>query len=138
MKEVNLLKEKNIKYIVVHCSDTSDKKDLNALDIHKMHLGFGWDGIGYHKIILRNGIIENGRPLYWIGAHAYGYNDKSISICLIGRKHFTKKQLTSLKTFLDWSQKKYPNSKIVGHYQITKSSKTCPNFDVNYWYRNYE
>ena len=37
-----------------------------------MHLKFGWDGIGYHKIINRSGKIENGRPEYWIGAHVKG------------------------------------------------------------------
>jgi len=33
-----------------------------------MHLKFGWDGIGYHKIINRSGKAENGRPEYLIGA----------------------------------------------------------------------
>ena len=46
-----LLKE-NVKFIVVHCSDT--KETDTAIDIHKLHLSFGWDGIGYHKIILQN------------------------------------------------------------------------------------
>ena len=137
MKEIRLLKKEDVEYVVVHCSDTPDSKNLTGIDIHKMHLGFGWEGIGYHKIIQRNGKIENGRPLYWVGAHAYGYNEKSISICLIGRENFSDKQLVSLKKFLDWTLIEYPKSKIVGHYQITKSSKTCPNFDVNKWYNNY-
>ena len=133
MREIRILEKNNIKFIVVHCSDTPDKKNLGALDIHKMHLGFGWDGIGYHKIIKRNGVIENGRPFFWVGAHTYGYNDQSISVCLIGRKKFTKKQFGSLKNFLNSSLKKFPSSKIVGHYEITKSSKTCPNFNVKKW-----
>ena len=62
----------NIKYLVVHCSDTPDEEKLNAIDIHKMHLTFGWNGIGYHKIINRTGMIQNGRPEYWVGAHAKG------------------------------------------------------------------
>ena len=37
-----LLKSK-IKLLVVHCSDTDNNEELNALDIHKMHIGFGWD-----------------------------------------------------------------------------------------------
>ena len=52
--------------------------DLRAIDIHKMHLEFGWDGIGYHKIINRSGKIENGRPEYWIGAHVKGKNQISL------------------------------------------------------------
>ena len=54
----------NIKLLVIHCSDTDDGEDLSALDIHKMHLKFGWDGIGYHKVIRRSGKIQNGRPEY--------------------------------------------------------------------------
>ena len=78
MKESNLLKKDDIKYIIVHCSDTNNKD--KAIDIHKLHINFGWDGIGYHKIILRNGKIENGRPEFWKGAHAYKYNDKSVGV----------------------------------------------------------
>ena len=49
MEESNLLKKKDVKYIIVHCSDTSNND--TAVDIHKLHISFGWDGIGYHKII---------------------------------------------------------------------------------------
>ena len=51
------------------CSDTSDHDDASG--IHNLHLSFGWDGIGYHKIILRNGVVQNGEPEYWVGAHVY-------------------------------------------------------------------
>lgn len=43
-----MLINKKISLIVVHCSDTANNLNLSAVDIHKMHLGFGWDGIGYH------------------------------------------------------------------------------------------
>ena len=59
--------ENKIKLIVVHCSDTPDDKFLRALDIHKMHLSFGWNGIGYHEVILRDGTIEKETTL-WNGA----------------------------------------------------------------------
>ena len=60
-----MLIKQNIKHLIVHCSDTSN--DFTAADIHKMHLNFGWDGIGYHKVVLRDGKVENGRPEYWVG-----------------------------------------------------------------------
>ena len=36
----------------LYCSNlnTPDDEQIYAQDIHKMHLGFGWDGIGYHKL----------------------------------------------------------------------------------------
>ena len=82
-----MLKYDDIKYLIIHCSDTPNTLDLSAKDIHKMHIGFGWDGIGYHKIIRRNGVLENGRPEFWIGAHTYGLNDKSLGICLIEERN---------------------------------------------------
>ena len=95
-----MLIDKDIKLLVVHCSDTDNNKDLSAIDIHEMHLNFGWDGIGYHKIIRRSGIIENGRPEYWIGAHVKGKNSSSLGVCLIGKDTFTKKQYNSLEKVL--------------------------------------
>ena len=53
-----MLKKEIITYLIVHCSDTCDTEDLRATDIHNMHLGFGWDGAGYHHIICRDGQIE--------------------------------------------------------------------------------
>ena len=121
-----------VTYIVIHCSD--DKFKLhNALDIHKLHLSFGWDGIGYHKVIQRNGAIELGRPEYWVGAHVYGYNKNSLGVCLIGKNNFTKKQFSSLKHVLRNWKKKYPSANILGHRDFKNTQKTCPNFDVKKW-----
>lgn len=128
-----MIKPNNIKLLVVHCSDTPDEKFLQASDIHKMHLNFGWDGIGYHKIICRDGVIQNGRPEYWIGAHVKGINKISLGVCLIGKTFFTKKQMNSLEKVLkDWKQR-YPDAKIKGHSQTVITHKTCPNFDVSQW-----
>ncbi len=128
-----MLINKEISLLVVHCSDTSNDKNLSAIDIHKMHLGFGWDGIGYHKVINRSGKIENGRPDYWVGAHVKGKNEISLGVCLIGRDYFTKKQLNSLERILQKWRITYPNAKIVGHRDTGDTSKTCPNFDVTKW-----
>ncbi len=128
-----MLNKRDIKYIVVHCSDTPNNEKIGAKEIHKMHLSFGWDGIGYHKVINRNGIIENGRPEYWVGAHVKGKNDLSLGVCLIGRNKFTKNQYESLEQILIYWKSVYDNVKIVGHRDIVKTDKTCPNFDVNEW-----
>ena len=131
-----MLKKDDIEFLIVHCSDTPDDQDVNAEFIHKMHLDNGWDGIGYHKIILRSGTIENGRPEFWKGAHAYEYNDKSVGICLIGKNKFTLKQQKSLKKVLSCWKKKYPFSKIIGHRDLPNTDKTCPNFDIKKWLIN--
>jgi N-acetylmuramoyl-L-alanine amidase len=128
-----MLKKENIKFLIVHCSDTPNEQDFTAVDIHKMHLGFGWNGIGYHKVILRNGEIQNGRPEYWVGAHVKGKNSNSLGVCLIGRDFFTKNQFDSLEEILKLWKKTYPKSLIEGHYETKSTKKTCPNFDVKKW-----
>ena len=131
-----MLSKKKISLLVVHCSDTENNLNFTATDIHKMHLGFGWDGIGYHKIINRSGKVENGRPEYWVGAHVKGKNSISLGVCLIGRRKFTKKQFISLERVLRKWKLVYPKAKIVGHRDTGNTSKTCPNFDVKAWVKN--
>ena len=87
---------KKIKYLVVHCSDTSDNEDIGAKEIHQLHISFK---VGYRlsQSNKKNGLTENGRPEFWIGAHVYGFNTESLGVCLIGRDFFTKEQFISLK-----------------------------------------
>ena len=129
-----MLETDNIKYLVVHCSDTPDDESLNARDIHAMHLGFGWHGVGYHRVINRDGIVEQGRPDYWIGAHVYGHNEISLGVCLIGRTDFTNAQFLSLEEVLHEWTLKCPTAKVVGHCDFEYTEKTCPNFDAKSWW----
>jgi N-acetylmuramoyl-L-alanine amidase len=129
-----MLQASDIRYLVVHCSDSDD--DLTASDIHAMHLGFGWDGIGYHAVIIKDGTIEQGRPHFWSGAHVYGHNEKSLGVCLIGRNDFTSEQMTALDGLLrDWIAR-YPQARICGHRDFPNTQKTCPNFDVATWVKD--
>jgi hypothetical protein len=59
-------------------------KTGNVERIRKWHLDRGWDDIGYHYVILRDGTIEHGRDIKYKGAHAKGSNSDSIGVCLIG------------------------------------------------------
>ncbi|HCP17661.1 MAG: N-acetylmuramoyl-L-alanine amidase [Candidatus Puniceispirillum sp. TMED52] len=129
-----MLNPDDIRYLVVHCSDTED--DLTAADIHAMHLGFGWHGIGYHAVIVKDGTIEQGRPPYWQGAHVYGHNTESLGVCLIGRHDFTREQMDALDTLLREWRARYPNAQICGHCDFPETAKTCPNFDVAAWCQN--
>jgi len=129
-----VLDANNIKYLVVHCSDTPDNDPLTARDIHEMHLGFGWHGVGYHRVINRDGIVEQGRPDYWIGAHVYGHNEESLGVCLVGRTDFTDEQFESLAYVLrEWTTR-HPTAEVVGHRDFEYTDKTCPNFDAKKWW----
>lgn len=117
-----------IKQIIIHCSDTPNGRWHTAKDIHQWHLNRNWDGIGYHYVIKLDGIVENGRPEYWMGSHAKGRNRDSIGICLIGKDKYTGSQWIALINLLKECQGRHPNSKIIGHNEI--SHKTCPGFNV--------
>jgi len=129
----------NIKKIIIHCSD-SNFGDVKLID--KWHKERGWSRCGYHYVIT-NGIIEagksydpemdgkvqQGRPLDQIGAHCKGHNEDSIGICLIGKHHFTGKQLYGSLPDLIFQLKVLGvfASNIFGHCEF--SAKTCPNID---------
>ncbi len=98
-----------------------------------MHLGFGWDGIGYHKVITRDGVTENGRPEYWVGAHVFQHNHESLGVCLIGSTTFTDAQLDALEVVLKAWKTTYPQAEICGHCDFDNTEKTCPNFDAHAW-----
>jgi len=125
-----------VKYIVVHCSDSPHGRGDNAATIHKWHLQRGWDGIGYHHVILEDGTRQAGRPEYWTGSHVAKHNTGSVGICLIGRETFTPEQFGALVALLRELKARYPQANIVGHYQLDPG-KTCPNFDVPAFIRNH-
>lgn len=120
----------NVRHLVVHCSATPDDAPITAREIHAMHLGFGWHGIGYHRVIARDGTIEGGRPDYWVGAHVYGRNEASLGVCLVGCEAFTDAQLDSLELVLRFWREDYPGATVCGHRDFPGTDKTCPNMDV--------
>lgn len=83
--------------IVIHHVGNTDE-DISAAEIHELHLGNGWSGIGYHYVIHKNGSIERGRPLDTIGAHAYQFNDTSVGINLVGNFEISKPTEAQLRS----------------------------------------
>ena len=59
---------------------------VDAAMIREWHKTKGWSDIGYHFVILPDGLCEEGRPLYQTGAHCkVGHrNFIGIGICLVG------------------------------------------------------
>jgi N-acetylmuramoyl-L-alanine amidase len=128
---------RDIKYIIIHCSDTPPDMDIGYNEIREWHIARGFNGCGYHYIIRRNGTVEAGRSEYEVGSHVKGYNDNSIGICLVGGKtgrtdditNFTPEQIISAKQLCYKLKIKYNTAKIMGHRDFT-DEKTCPNFDI--------
>ena len=127
------------KYIVIHCSQTRPSQKIGAKEIDRWHRERGWLKIGYGTVIKRDGTIEQGRQDDDVQATVKGYNHTAFGLCLVAganednwkqpEDNFSAEQWESLKTELTRLVKKYPDARIVGHYDLDKH-KTCPNFDV--------
>jgi len=122
-------------FIVIHCSLTPDSRDIGLEEIKEKHKKKGYKEIGHHFIIRRNGLIETGRELTLTGCHAEGYNKNSISICLIGEKHFEELQFEGLKDLIQLLFRLVPDAKIIGHSDCKGAKTECPNFNVLDWYK---
>lgn len=128
---------RKITKIIVHCSATPEGRDYTVEDIDGWHRAKGWDGIGYHYVIYRDGTIHTGRDVAKAGAHCTGQNANSIGICYIGGMTADNKQAKDTRTpgQKDALRKlvaelvaKYPGATVHGHREF--ANKACPCFDV--------
>lgn len=140
--------KRKVNLIVIHCSDTYARMDIDAAEIRRWHIKErGWKDIGYHFVIKRDGTVQTGRDtdqdgdiFEEVGAHVGGYNLNSIGICLVGGKgdngkaenNFTPAQWKSLETLIRVIKADYPNASIHGHREFN-AAKACPSFDVQEW-----
>lgn len=153
--------ESRIDMIVIHCSATPNGKHIRALDIDAWHAArkFKRDAklainsnlkhIGYHLFNNVGGAATAGRRYDETGAHAAGYNERSLGICQSGTDQFTLDQWALLKAQIEQLTEKFPRiQRIVGHRDLSVDlngdgvitpnewMKTCPGFDVAEWLAN--
>lgn len=122
--------------IILHCSATAEGRDYTVADIDQWHKARGWQGIGYHYVVYRDGSIHNGRPIEAVGAHTSGYNKDSIGICYIGgvdangkpKDTRTPEQKKALRELVAKLKEQFPNATVHGHYEFAQ--KACPSFKV--------
>lgn len=131
-----MIELRRINWIVIHCTATPADMFVDAELIRQWHLERNWKTIGYHQVILRNGLVQNGRPWALVGAHVLGHNEDSVGVALVGgvdehnkpEDNFTAAQMDSLYYALQFSTRAYRRAKIVGH-NFFEPSRGCPSFD---------
>lgn len=114
----------NPEYVVIHHSAS---EDVPIETIDQWHRNKGWNGVGYHYIIRKNGDVEKGRPNKKMGAHTIGHNHHGIGICLTGNfmnSTPTKEQMSALKELLETLKEAYPKVKVVRHRDLQATA--CP------------
>lgn len=134
---------RSISLILIHCSAVRPYQTSTAVQIDNWHRARGWNGIGYHYVILRDGTIQTGRPESQVGAHCTGHNAHSIGICYEGGLDAqgkpsdtrTRAQKRALVRLLRDLRKKYPKALITGH-NVFNPHKSCPCFDAAEEYKD--
>lgn len=135
---------------VVHCSATRESQDYTYEDLRRGHLSRGFNDVGYHYYIRRDGEVISCRPIEKKGAHVKGYNKNTIGICYEGglddngkpkdtRTESQKRELIfllkglkiifnleTIKGHRDYSKDLNGNGKIDKYERM----KACPCFDA--------
>ncbi|MCM1372238.1 MAG: N-acetylmuramoyl-L-alanine amidase [Bacteroides sp.] len=133
---------RTISLIVIHCSAVKPGQQSSVAQIDRWHRRLGWNGIGYHYVVRRSGVVEQGRPESVAGAHCANHNAHSIGVCYEGGLDVdgmpcdtrTEAQKESLARLLQELRGRYPNAVILGHNQLCRM-KACPCFDAAREYR---
>ena len=129
---------RDINLIVIHCSATRCDRDFPVKALEACHKARGFDGIGYHYYVTRDGQLHLTRSEASRGAHAKGYNTHSLGICYEGgldgqgnpADTRTPAQKQTLLAMLHSLRADYPEAVILGHRDLPKVKKACPCFDV--------
>ena len=135
---------RRINLIVIHCSATRCNTNFTVEDLDACHRARGYNGIGYHYYITRDGHIHPCRSENVAGAHARHYNAHSIGICYEGGLDKdgsyddtrTQAQKLALETVLTSLKADYPDALILGHRDLPNVHKDCPCFDARAEYKD--
>lgn len=134
------LRPQFIRYLVLHTVAVRGSATLE--DIANYHINErGWEDVGYHYYIRKDGTIQEGRDDNYVGAHcrASNMNFKSLGICFEGHGDFeewTQEQKKSFRPLCRKLQSKYNilDENVIGHreaYEQTPPPKSCPGKKVN-------
>lgn len=141
LKEFSLKEEyidRNIQYIVIHCSATRVNIPFTENELLHYHLKMGLKSIGFHFYVTKDGVVHHTRPMGEVGAHALGFNLHSLAICYEGGLNEEGKpadtrtalQRETLRRIVGELKQLFPEAKIVGHYQLSAGrDKNCPGFN---------
>lgn len=141
---------RTIHYIVVHCSATREDRILTPENLEADHRRRGFNGIGYHYYIRKDGTVVGTRSLELPGAHVRGHNKHSIGICYEGgldamgnpKDTRTLEQRSALRLLVHQLLKQFPNVRLCGHRDLSPDLngdgevepeewvKQCPCFEV--------
>lgn len=146
---MSYLPDAKVTAIVIHYSATPIERSYTAADIDAMHRKRGFNEIGYHFFIRRDGSVEAGRDLsqpgrFEVGAHSQGENASSIGICYEGGVRAatpdtgfdsrTPAQTAAMIGLIRNLLKRFPRAIVRGHREMPGAATQCPGFTASAWW----
>ena len=118
---------RKIDLIVIHCSATREDRCFTEYDLDTCHRRRGFIGPGYHFYIRKDGRIVSTSPIERVGAHARGFNARSIGICYEGgldreghpKDTRTPEQKHSMRVLVRTLLTDYPGCEVWGHRDLS-------------------
>ena len=135
---------RKITEIIVHCTATPEGRWHTVADVDHWHRQRGFFGIGYHFLVLLDGTIATGRPLWRVGAHCTGHNTHSVGICYVGgldaqgkpKDTRTPEQRKAMQQLIQLLKSVFVGATVYGHRDF--AAKACPCFDAKKEYEGME
>lgn len=137
--------ERVLDQVVIHATETTTDKNIGSIEINNIQKDLGFDGIGYHYVIRRDGRLQRGRPINKAGEHISALDKTSIAVVLVGglncsagepntisfrsSQSFTIQQYNTLEKLLQSFYRRYPGGKVNGHNELDYN-EFDPYFDV--------
>jgi N-acetylmuramoyl-L-alanine amidase len=145
--------KRDVTEFVVHWTETPTNKNIGSEEINKIHTELGFEGIGYHYVIRRDGSLQRGRPINLEGEHAdvNEHDKRSIGIVFVGGinvpsgtpniqdfvsvQSLTRSQINTFDHFCRSFFSVFPGGQALGHNDLDKNQND-PGFDVKAYARS--
>lgn len=135
------------RFVTVHYTATYPDQIVTRDIVDRWHRERGFNAIGYHWLVRRDGTVEQGRLESVTGAHVRGHNTGNIGVCWaggldrasgpnVGVKNMTEAQERALVGLLREIKERHPRAEILGHRDLVATQ--CPGFDVRSWWAAHE
>lgn len=122
--------KRNWSHIIVHHTGAEEK---DAAQVRRYHLSLGWQDVGYHFLIERDGRVVEGRNLETVGAHcrAGNMNFHGIGVAVLGNLENHPPLPPQSESLLQLLRRLIESravhlSNVLGHREVPGAATACP------------
>ena len=99
--------------------ETREQQVLTSSELHTAHNAAGINGIGFHYVILQNGVVQRGRPLAVQSEILENHDQYSIMVGLPhSGNYISPEQAKSLRMMMKMFYSSYPGGKFIDAHEV--------------------